>query len=84
MLSRLLFFCIKELFQTLLVSGILENQAVAMAGFYKSIEAFGETNPLRTGPSSDLLAMIPFILLMLILYMTGREKLLAPKSGAQS
>ncbi|HZJ01466.1 MAG TPA: oligopeptide transporter, OPT family [Gemmatimonadaceae bacterium] len=51
----------------------------AMAGFNKSIESFGEANPLRTGPSSDLLALIPFVLLMLILYMTGREKLLAPK-----
>lgn len=51
----------------------------AMAGFNKSIEAFGESNPLRTGPSSDFLAMIPFVLLMLILYLTGREELLAPK-----
>jgi len=51
----------------------------AMAGFNKSIESFGEANPLRTGPSSDLLALIPFVLLMLILYLTGREKLLAPK-----
>lgn len=51
----------------------------AMAGFNKSVESFGEANPLRTGPSSDLLALIPFVLLMLILYLTGREKLLAPK-----
>jgi putative OPT family oligopeptide transporter len=51
----------------------------AMAGFNKSIESFGESNPLRTGPSSDLLALIPFVLLMLILYLTGRERLLAPK-----
>jgi len=56
----------------------------AMAGFNKSIESFGESNPLRTGASSDMLSIIPFILLMLILYMTGREKLLAPKPGAQS
>src|SRR5215212_2513179 len=52
----------------------------AMAGFNRSIESFGETNPFRTGASSDLLALIPFVLLMLILYMTGREKLLAPKA----
>jgi hypothetical protein len=56
----------------------------AMAGFNKSIESFGETNPFRTGPSSDFLALAPFILLMLILYLTGREKLLAPKPGVQS
>ena len=54
----------------------------AMAGFNKSIEAFGESNPFRTGASSDLLALIPFLLLMLLLYLTGREKLLAPKPGA--
>ena len=52
----------------------------AMAGFNQRIEAFGESNPLRTGPSSDLLALAPFALLILILYMTGREKLLAPRS----
>jgi putative OPT family oligopeptide transporter len=56
----------------------------AMAGFNQRIEAFGEANPLRTGPSSDLLALIPFLLLMIILYLTGREKLLASRSGAQS
>jgi putative OPT family oligopeptide transporter len=54
----------------------------AMAGFNQRIEAFGESNPFRTGPSSDVLALIPFVLLLLILYLTGREKLLAPKSGA--
>jgi putative OPT family oligopeptide transporter len=52
----------------------------AMAGFNQRIEAFGESNPLRNGASSDLLALIPFILLITILYMTGREKLLAPRS----
>ena len=51
----------------------------AMAGFNQRVEAFGESNPLRTGASSDLLALIPFALLILILYMTGREKLLAPR-----
>lgn len=55
----------------------------AMAGFNSRIEAFGEANPLRTGPSSDLLALIPFVLLTIILYLTGREKLLAPRSNAQ-
>ena len=39
---------------------------------------------MRTGPMSDLLALIPFVLLIIILYLTGREKLLAAKSGAQS
>jgi putative OPT family oligopeptide transporter len=52
----------------------------AMAGFNQRVEAFSETNPLRTGASSDLLALLPFVLLIFILYMTGREKLLAPRS----
>jgi putative OPT family oligopeptide transporter len=56
----------------------------AMAGFNQRIEAFGESNPLRSGTSSDLLSMIPFVLLMIILYLTGREMLLASKSGAKS
>jgi hypothetical protein len=56
----------------------------AMEGFNTRIEAFGEANPLRNGPSADFLAMIPFVILMIILYLTGREKLLAAKSGAQS
>jgi putative OPT family oligopeptide transporter len=51
----------------------------AMAGFNKSIEAFGESNPLRNGVSSDLLSLIPFLILVVVLYLTGREKLLAPK-----
>jgi len=54
----------------------------AMAGFNKSIDAFGESNPFRSGASSDLLSMIPFILLMLILYLTGREKLLAARNNS--
>jgi hypothetical protein len=54
----------------------------AMAGFNKSIEAFGESNPLRNGVSSDLLSLIPFLILVVVLYLTGREKLLAPKRQA--
>jgi putative OPT family oligopeptide transporter len=51
----------------------------AMAGFNARITAFGETNPMRTGPAADLLALIPFVVLVVILYLTGREKLLTPK-----
>jgi hypothetical protein len=56
----------------------------AMEGFNTRIEAFGEANPLRIGPSADFLAMIPFVILMIILYLTGREKLLASRSPQQS
>jgi putative OPT family oligopeptide transporter len=80
----------------LMASGYIAGGAIAgiiiaflagvpsMAGFNARIEAFGEANPFRSGPSSDLLALIPFIILIAILYLTGREKLLASKSGVQS
>ena len=50
----------------------------AMAGFNRRIEAFGEANPMRTGPSSDLLALIPFVILMVILYLTGTREAARP------
>ncbi len=56
----------------------------AMAGFNQGIEAFGESNPFRTGAASDVLSLIPFVLLIVILYLTGREKLLASRSPQQS
>ena len=49
----------------------------AMAGFNQGIEAFGESNPFRTGAASDLLSLIPFLILITLLYLTGREKFLA-------
>jgi putative OPT family oligopeptide transporter len=75
----------------LMASGYIAGGAIAgiliaflagvpsMAGFNKSIENFGATNPFRNGASADLLSMIPFLVLIVILYLTGREKLLAPK-----
>lgn len=75
----------------LMASGYIAGGAIAgiiiaflagvpsMAGFNSRIEAFGDANPMRTGASSDLLSMIPFVIMMIILYMVGREKLLAPK-----
>jgi hypothetical protein len=52
-----------------------------MAGFNAAVESMGERNPFRTGAYSDLLALLPFALMMVILYLTGREKLLRPKPG---
>ncbi|MBA3343649.1 MAG: oligopeptide transporter, OPT family [Gemmatimonadaceae bacterium] len=53
----------------------------AMAGFNERITAFGDANPLRAGASADLLSLIPFAVLIVVLYLTGREKLLAPRSS---
>jgi uncharacterized oligopeptide transporter (OPT) family protein len=36
-------------------------------------------NPLFAGPRSDLLSMIPFVLLIVLLYLVGREAVLRPK-----
>ena len=36
-------------------------------------------NPFFEGPSSDLLAMIPFVVLCLLLYLVGRDVLLASR-----
>lgn len=51
----------------------------AMAGFNERITSISESNPLRAGAASDFLSLIPFALLVVVLYLTGREKILAPK-----
>ena len=75
----------------LMASGYIAGGAIAgiliaflagvpsMAGFNARIAAFGEANPMRTGGLSDLLSLIPFAVLMAVLYFTGREKLLTPR-----
>jgi uncharacterized oligopeptide transporter (OPT) family protein len=80
----------------LMASGYIAGGAIAgiliafiagvpsMKGLNERIEAFGNANPFRTGVSSDLLSLIPFALLIIILYLTGREKLLTAKPGAQT
>lgn len=77
----------------LMASGYIAGGAIAgiliaflagvpsMAGFNAKIAAFGEANPLRTGAASDLLSLIPFAVLIVVLYLTGREILLKPRPG---
>ena len=40
-------------------------------------------NPFFAGDWSDLLSLIPFVILMIILYLVGREKLLAPRRATR-
>jgi hypothetical protein len=40
----------------------------------------GAHNPFFGGGSADLLALIPFLVLSVVLYLVGREKLLAVKA----
>ena len=73
----------------LMASGYIAGGAIAgiiiafmagvpfMAGFNKKIEDFSTRNPFFTGDSANVLALIPFAILIILLYMTGREKLLA-------
>lgn len=37
-------------------------------------------NPFLSGPYADLLALIPFVLLCVLLYLVGRDILLVPRA----
>ena len=51
----------------------------ALATFSRGVEDWAATsNPFFQGPNADLLAMIPFTLLAILLYLVGRDKVLAP------
>jgi putative OPT family oligopeptide transporter len=75
----------------LMASGYIAGGAIAgiiiaflagvpmMAGFNQRITSLSEGNPLHAGPASDLLSLIPFAVLVVVLYLTGREKLLAAR-----
>ncbi len=74
----------------LLASGYIAGGAIAgiiiafMAGLFEQVDATLTTwsrahNPFFEGGASDLLALIPFVLLTGFLLLVGREKLLAPK-----
>jgi putative OPT family oligopeptide transporter len=52
----------------------------ALAAFNKSVEDWATLhNPLFHGGNSDMLSMIPFLIIMLLLYLVGREVLLSSK-----
>jgi hypothetical protein len=71
----------------LMASGYIAGGAIAgiiiafLAGvtveFNERIGKWAEGNPLHAGPWSDALSLIPFAILIILLYMTGREKILA-------
>ena len=55
----------------------------ALANFSRGVEDWAATsNPFYSGPNADLLAMIPFTLLAILLYLVGRDKVLAPRRVA--
>ncbi|HNG31257.1 MAG TPA: oligopeptide transporter, OPT family [Blastocatellia bacterium] len=75
----------------LMASGYIAGGAIAgiiiafLAGVLtdtnKKIEDWANVgNPLFNGPNANLLSLIPFAVLVVLLYLTGREKILAGKS----
>jgi len=49
----------------------------SFAAFNKSIESWAEHNPFHNGDWSNALSMLPFLVLCVLLYLVGREVLLA-------
>jgi hypothetical protein len=61
------------------------NGYPALANFNKGIEDWAKTsNPFFNGGWADLLSLIPFLVLCILLYLTGREIILAGKRKATS
>jgi hypothetical protein len=57
----------------------------ALAAFNKSVEDWATLhNPLFHGESANLLSMIPFLVLMVLLYLVGREVLLTSRTDTVS
>src|SRR5256714_13788970 len=53
-----------------------------LANFNRAIEDWSTThNPLFGAANGDLLSMIPFLVLMLLLYLVGREAILRTRAG---
>jgi hypothetical protein len=53
-----------------------------LASFNATIQGWSAHNPFFQGDASDLLALIPFVVLMIVLYLTGREFILRGKKPA--
>ncbi len=76
----------------LMASGYIAGGAIAgiiiaflagvLTNFDNSIAKWAEGNPFFNGAASDLLALIPFALLTVLLFMVGREKLLGGRKAA--
>lgn len=77
----------------LMASGYIAGGAIAgiliaflagvpfMSGFNQMIGRWAESNPLlQPGPVPELLSLVPFLILIALLYLTGREKILAHRA----
>jgi len=57
----------------------LQDKVAWVTNFNASLDKFAEKNPFVSGGNADLMSCIPFLVLILLLYLVGRELLLAPK-----
>jgi len=77
----------------LMASGYIAGGAIAgiliafmagvpfMADFNTKLDNLAEKNPFVSGANADLLSCIPFVILVVLLYLVGREKLMAPSKA---
>jgi hypothetical protein len=57
----------------------------ALEGFNKSLDTFAKTrNPFYGGEHAELLSLIPFVLLIALLYLTGREVIMRGRREEKS
>ncbi|HEX8172058.1 MAG TPA: oligopeptide transporter, OPT family [Thermoanaerobaculia bacterium] len=54
----------------------------AIEPFNRRLGELASRNPFAEGPMSDLLSLIPFVIIVALLYLTGREKILARREPA--
>jgi hypothetical protein len=78
----------------LMASGYIAGGAIAgiliaismvlpqLAGFRASVDRFAEGNPLLREGVGDFWSLLPFLVLIVLLYLTGREKILAHRESA--
>jgi len=76
----------------LMASGYIAGGAIAgiiiaflagvpsFAGFNDKLDKIAEGNPFVSGAHADIMSCIPFAILILLLYLVGREIILAPKT----
>lgn len=66
------------------IAGLADPNAAglrgALARFDTQVAQWAKANPFAEGPWSDILSLLPFLVLIALLYLTGRDILLARKN----
>jgi hypothetical protein len=60
----------------------LQDKVAWVTNFNATLDKFADKNPFVSGAHADLLSCIPFLVLMLLLYLVGREIIMRPKTAA--